>query len=99
MCGLVSLLVLGLGALIAMITLVESRSYLAWMLVSASGALVWALKTMYTQMVHFVESACNVSLHVRAKGKNKFLVQALADTLGKLAIRSEADVEVEKAEE
>ena len=51
MCGLVSLLVLGLGALIAMITLVQSRSNLAWMLVSAYGALAWALKTMYTQMV------------------------------------------------
>ena len=99
MCGLVSLLVLGFGALIAMITLVESGSYLAWVLVSAYGALAWALKTMYTQMVHFVESACNVSLHVRGKSKNKYLIQALAETLEKLAIRSEAEVEVEKGEE
>ena len=70
-----------------------------WLLLSVSGTICWAFNTLYTQMVNVVDSACNVSLHVRAQGQNKYLVEALADVVGRLAIRSEADVEVEKGQE
>ena len=98
-CGIVFVLVLGLVALMSMVTLMKRMWYLAWMLFSAYGPLIWLVKTMCTQLYELVESACNVSLHVRASSNNRYLVRALADTLRQVALRGEAEVEVEMAEE
>ena len=69
------------------------------MLFSAYGPVFWLVKTMCTQLYELVESACNVSLHVRPSGNNRYLVRALADIPRRVALRGEAEIEVEMTEE
>ena len=98
-CGILLVSVLGLVAFISLVMLMKTMWYLSWMLFSAYGPLLWAVKRMCTQLYELAESACNVSLHVRASGNNRYLVQALSNILRQVALRGEAEVQVEVAEE
>ena len=96
---LVLLLLLGVAALVAISSSMETVSAFGWMLLSAFGCLLWACKAAYRKIVSIVETTCYVSLHVRGAGSNPYFVQAFGDTLRKVGLRGDANVEVENAKD